>query len=276
MTITAVVVSRNDNYGYTLNERASYCLNSLCNTFDEVFYIDWNSQNKSLIEELKDNLNMTNKLKYIVINPELANELTEGNNAQGVCEVLARNVGICRATSEWIVSTNIDIILSYRKYFENYKWDKNTFYSISRRDIDINVVRHINVNQPESIAKLLEDLFPSYGPHGRDGAVGGDIWSLICNCGDFQFAHRNIWNTIKGFEQSLKGRSFADSNVQKKAAITGFNLVPIFDLPVFHIAHDKPTTDKFNNAYEALITFKQTTNPDTWGFSDKNFKIEVL
>ena len=43
MKLTAVVVTRNDNYGGNLNERATYCLNSLINTFDEVILVDWNS-----------------------------------------------------------------------------------------------------------------------------------------------------------------------------------------------------------------------------------------
>ena len=42
MKISAVIVSRNDNYGGYLNERATYCLNSAIDTYDEIFYIDWN------------------------------------------------------------------------------------------------------------------------------------------------------------------------------------------------------------------------------------------
>ena len=42
MKLSAVVVTRNDNYGGNLNERATYCLNSLINTFDEVILVDWN------------------------------------------------------------------------------------------------------------------------------------------------------------------------------------------------------------------------------------------
>ena len=43
MKLSAVVVARNDNYGGDLNDRATYCLNSLIDTFDEVILVDWNS-----------------------------------------------------------------------------------------------------------------------------------------------------------------------------------------------------------------------------------------
>ena len=40
MKLSAVVVTRNDDYGGNLNDRAIYCLNSLVNTFDEVILVD--------------------------------------------------------------------------------------------------------------------------------------------------------------------------------------------------------------------------------------------
>ena len=49
MKISAVIVSRNDNYGGHLNERAIYAINSAIHTYDEVFYIDWNSECHSFI-----------------------------------------------------------------------------------------------------------------------------------------------------------------------------------------------------------------------------------
>ena len=39
MKLSAVVVTRNDDYGGNLNDRAIYCLNSLINTFDEVILL---------------------------------------------------------------------------------------------------------------------------------------------------------------------------------------------------------------------------------------------
>ena len=44
MIISAVICGRNDNYGGHLNERATYSINSMLETFDEVVYVDWNTE----------------------------------------------------------------------------------------------------------------------------------------------------------------------------------------------------------------------------------------
>ena len=54
MKVSAVIVSRNDNYGGHLNERATYAINSAIDSFDEVIYVDWNSENHSLLYDIKD------------------------------------------------------------------------------------------------------------------------------------------------------------------------------------------------------------------------------
>jgi hypothetical protein len=76
MKVSAVIVSRNDNYGGNLLERSTYCLNSAINTYDEVFYIDWNSPTHSLLYDIKDNLQFKGNLKHIVISPEIASIIT--------------------------------------------------------------------------------------------------------------------------------------------------------------------------------------------------------
>ena len=69
MTISAVIVSRNDNYGGHLNERATYAINSAIDSFDEVIYVDWNSENGSLLYDIKEELQFKGNLKHIVIPP---------------------------------------------------------------------------------------------------------------------------------------------------------------------------------------------------------------
>jgi len=43
MIISACIPVRNDNYGNNLEDRATFCLNSMINTYDFVYLIDWNS-----------------------------------------------------------------------------------------------------------------------------------------------------------------------------------------------------------------------------------------
>jgi hypothetical protein len=76
MKLSAVVVARNDNYGGDLNDRATYCLNSLIDTFDEVILIDWNSpDNHPLLWDIEKNLQGKGNLKHVVVTPEIASIL---------------------------------------------------------------------------------------------------------------------------------------------------------------------------------------------------------
>ena len=72
MKLSAVVVTRNDDYGGNLNDRATYCLNSLVNTFDEVILVDWNSpNNRPQLWDIDKNISFKGNLKHIVITPEV-------------------------------------------------------------------------------------------------------------------------------------------------------------------------------------------------------------
>ena len=119
MKISAVLCARNDNYGGNLIEKFTFCLNSMVTTFDEVWYIDWNSDGQSLLYEILPNIIKTGKLHHIVIPPESAKEMTAFDPyAAKCCDTLARNIGLSRSTGDWLVSTNIDIIAPAREYFE--------------------------------------------------------------------------------------------------------------------------------------------------------------
>ena len=59
MTVSAIICGRNDNYGGHLIERATYSINSMLDTFDEVIYVDWNTESGKKI--LTDELNIKDR-----------------------------------------------------------------------------------------------------------------------------------------------------------------------------------------------------------------------
>jgi hypothetical protein len=285
MKISAVIISRNDNYGGYLNERASYCLQSSIDTYDEVIYVDWNSPTHSLLYDIKDNIKFKGNLKHIVIPPSVVPMLTDYNpDAAVCCEVLGRNIGIRRAIGDYIVSTNIDIIAPKRKELDKIieTLDPNTFYTFSRRNTNMPEIFNFhgskfNYQEYEKLREFLisEDKKPL-------DAVD-DPYSLINCCGDYQIAPRHIWESVKGFEEELVYPMFADSNVQKKALIYGYKTKALFDLEFYHIDHGKGgagfldgINKKANDFYRAIIHQEKTTNPDTWGFSDIEIEYETL
>jgi len=289
MKTSAVIISRNDNYGGHLNERATYAINSAIDSFDEVIYVDWNSENHSLLYDIKDNLQLKGNLKHIVIPPKAASHLTQYDpEAQKCCEVLARNIGIRRAIGDYIVSTNIDIIQPKRedilKLIE--KNEKECFTTISRRSLIWDYIKEFQGGDYNfsNWSAFRDDAYKTSVPTPIYN--NPDQYSKINCCGDFQLASKEIWYKIKGFEESLIYPLFADSNAQKKAMIYGYDVEPEFDTPIFHIDHGSKGwggggiadgINKKGNDINQAITFQQETkNPDTWGFSDIEIEFETL
>lgn len=283
MKITAVITSRNDNYGGNLINRAILSLQNFIKRYDEVIYVDWNSNNNSLLDELKFNLNFRNNLKHIKVTDTDIKILNKDLLSIPIVDVLGRNIGIRRASSDFIVSTNIDIITT--KPCLNIL-DKNTLYTAARRNVSINVYNHM-VNYPIILGDQLllnPDKFECFQDTlDKDGNPiwdKDDRWSLVVSCGDYQLAHRDLWYKIKGFEEDMIYRAFADSNIMKKGFIYGS--ISKLILPVFHLEHSYDHPDNSNkvstlNPKDKFIKdFTETTNKDTWGFSDYNFLTEIL
>ena len=291
MKISAVVVTRNDNYGDNLNDRAIYCLNSLVDTFDEIILVDWNSpDNKPQLWDIQEQINFKGNLKHIVITPEVASMLTNKDpHAQVCCETLGRNIGIRRATGNYIVSTNIDVIAPRRDQLENTikeNLNDKTFYTISRRYVDWKMIEEFHGGDRkywewESLRDhLIEN---SEERKWEEKVVEGDDYSMVNCCGDFQLAHKNIWNEIRGFEEELIYVLYSDTNVQKKAIKHGFDLKAIYSPALFHIYHGKGgggfldgINKKTNDPYRSIIGQEKTQNATTWGFEPVEMEYELL
>lgn len=289
MKLSAVVVSRNDNYGGHLAERATYCLNSLINTFDEVFYIDWNSPTHSLLWDIQDNLQLKGNLNHIIITPEVAKQLTNFDTHAQVCnEVLGRNIGLRRATGDWVVSTNIDVIAPRRDQLEATinQLNPNTFYTISRRYTNWDAIKEFHGGELkyQDWKSLRNHLIEnSEERKWEESVVQGDDYSLINCCGDFQIATNNVWNEIRGFEEDLIYVLYSDTNVQKKAMMHGYGLKAIYSPALFHIDHGKGgggfldgINRKTNDPYRAIVMQDKTLNPEHWGLGNTEIEYEVL
>jgi len=289
MKISAVIVSRNDNYGGHLNERATYCFNSAIETYDEVIYVDWNSPTHSLLYDIKNNIKFKGNFKHMVISPEIASILTNNDpNAQKCCEVLARNIGLRRATGDWLISTNIDIIHPKRNELEKIlnAVDKDTFYTISRRHTDWEQIKkfhggEINFSQWKELREYL--ISNSEERYFEETTVNGDDYSIINCCGDFQIAPKHIWESIRGMEEELIYSLYADTNIQKKAVMHGFGLKALYSPALFHIEHGRGgggfldgVNKLTNNPYRAIVNQEKTQNTELWGFGETEIECEIF
>jgi len=292
MKLGSVVVNRND--GYKDNERGIIHFKSMLETFDEVNYIDWNSPEGSYIWNIKDCLPKTGKLKHFIIPPDIVKQLISYPDASKCNETLSRNIAIRRSQADWIVSTSIDIIPPKREDLIDIikTLDKNTFYTISRRELPLSLVEKYTLDQWEELREEASSVIPER--HFSAMVTPNDHYSLINCCGDFQLAHKDVWNKIKGFEENMIYGCFSDTNIQKKAMLEGCGLEAIYSLPLFHIEH-KPysinekgerTQSKEshgesakaanNDPWRFVEYFEKTENTEHWGLGNVEIEFEII
>jgi len=292
MRLGVVVVNRND--GYKDYERGIIHFNSMLETFDEVNYIDWNSPDGSYLWDIADKLPQTGRIKHYVIAPEIVSQLIPYPDASKCNETLSRNIAIRRSTADWVVSTSLDIIPPSREDLEEAikNLDKNTFYTLSRRELPLSLVDKHGIQnwrelREEASNTIEERHFPAM-------VTPNDRYSLINCCGDFQLAHRDLWHTIKGFEENMVYTCFSDTNVQKKAVLSGFKLKDIYTPATFHIEHKPYSVDEKgqrvqseefhgtsaptsnNDPWRFVEFFDKTENTEDWGLGNVEIEFEII
>jgi len=279
-TYGVTLVGRNDNYGGRLAERAAYALNSCIISYDEVIYVDWNSRGETLHSVIKDNLLHTGKLRCITVTPEEHKMFTKHYpGAQHCSEVLGRNVGLRRLSTDFMASTNIDEINPPREYLELFNSnDAHTFLTVARRGASLEHVQ--TLDSPKKINTVRDMMLGR--AYNQSWAVTREPYSLVEWCGDLQLAHRDVWYAIKGYEESQLGVGVHDSFIQRKAKEAGYIIRASYEMPLWHLDHTKvsdyrdeaPCVSESNAClYENYIG---SNNPETWGFSGFWFKEETI
>ena len=292
MKIASVTVNRND--GYKDYKRGILHFKSMAETFDEVNYVDWNSPENSFMWDIEHKLPKNNKIKHYCIPSGIVNQIIFDKNAQKCNEAISRNIAIRRSNADWIVSTNIDVIPPTRRELKNLikGLNKNTFYTLSRREAPLKIIE----NSSKSIKELRESLTNIPARHFSAKVTPNDEYSLINCCGDFQIAHKSVWNKIKGFEEEMIYACFVDTNIQKKAVLNGFGLEVKYEPAIYHMEHgayftkedgtrvqDKENTGAYkgdnkayNDVYQWVENFNKTKNTENWGLGQINIEVELI
>jgi hypothetical protein len=282
MKTAVIIYSRND--GYKEDDRVVTCINSMVETFDEVWYVDWNSPEDkgSLLWKLEDRIIKQGKIKHIIIPPSIASQLTP-SDASVVNGLIPPNLVVRRTDADWIVNTTIDIIAPKREIFEAFlaKADKNTFYTLSRRDIEIEDVANFGFDKWKEYRDILDQTTEERRFYAQ--VTPNDRYSIINCCGDFQLASKHVWNTIKGYEENMYYACFPDTNIQKKAVLNGFNLEAIYDVPLYHMSHlgmgndgSSPSKQKYNDPWKWVEYFTESENTENWGLNGVEIEYETI
>lgn len=292
MRVSAIMCGRNDNYGGRLNERATYCFNTMLSTFDEVIYVDWNTDGERILTDELDIRVNPDRLKIITVTPQMCRELMgeKYEKSNKCCQVLAKNIGMRRATGDVLVSTNIDIIPPKRAYLEDLinEMKPDEFITIAKHDVDVDQLHKI-FEQTKSYTDLRDILPLQYGVNPISSRLiiprlamdkstlmslpptaHHTASSIICACGDFQMASRDLWFKIRCFEESMIKRLYDDSIVQYKSILAGATVRATNFPPVYHLDHERNNNPSLLNEE---IPANVGSNTDTWGFSHVNLPL---
>ena len=284
MKTAALLYGRND--GYKENERLIIHINSLLETFDEVHYLDWNSDDNkgSVLNQIKDKLISNNRLKHYIIPASIVSQIYNNIEGIGACiSPLIYNILLRRCDADWIVCTTNDIIAPKKEMFESFlsKADPQTFYTLSRRDIEIKDVAKFGFDKWKEYRDILDQTTKERRLYAK--VTPNDNFSIINCCGDFQLASKHVWDTIKGYEENMYYACFSDTNIQKKAVLNGFNLEAIYDIPLYHMSHlgmgndgSSPSKQKYNDPWKWVEYFTKSENTENWGFSNIEIEYETI
>ena len=276
MKKSVILASRNDNYGGNLHKRTTMALTSLIEHHDEVIFVDWKTKNgEGVISNIKNNLPHTKKLKYIQVPKELLLEKYPHLANYTMIESISRNIALRRTQNDYVISTNIDIVTTP---LDDSVLKENVFYTVPRRDVEESL--HLSFNDYESLYNHLSTNRDSFRDKERIES-DTDKWSLINCCGDYQIGHKNVWNQMKGFEESVLFGCGIDTNVMKKASF--YSDIQVLDHYIFHLNHGK-TGDRdedesvppMSDQNSIIRDFTETTNSDNWGMYNENLPIELI
>lgn len=277
--LSIVVTSRNDNHGGDLLRRTSAFMSNVFHQAKkwslpvELVMVDWNPPiDRPLLQEVlpKPGAGVPVVVKYVVVPPEEHSKY-RNSDAIPLYQMIAKNVGIRRATAEFILCTNIDILFSDAcfAFLAERKLKPGGYYRSNRCDIPKEVMdiedmdaqlhyasEHVItrfgrspghealIHAPNflfifpSVARLANKLALRF----RKRAMKLDFPYFVIDfdtCGDFTLMSRKDWEDIEGYVELDMYSIHIDSMALWAALGLGKEqrLLP-YDACIYHIYHE--------------------------------------
>lgn len=228
MKLSIVVSGRNDNHCGDFIYRMNCSLATLPEDA-EIIMVEWNPP--------EDAAPLASTIKRpgvrVITVPREAHNSMHGWDAFPFFEYRAKNVGIRRATGDWILSMNPDI------YF--------------------------GIEMQERLGQRLDSIFFYQAP--RHDIDGGKLVQICNGPGDFLLMHREKWFDLRGY-LDLVSYSHLDSLLAWNAEFCGIEKV-VLPCPVFHQEHDRSIHKGRMTIHSSDIhRFIGQKNAGNWGLAD--------
>lgn len=268
LPLSIVTVTRNDDHVERMDERtqafidAIYWLAEKYRRRVELIIVEWNppAPKPLLAEAFRFPGEHPWVSTSIVTVPAALHDNYQLADQLPLYQMIGKNVGIRRARGDYILATNIDVLLS-ESLFElitGPTLQPGRIYRGNRWDVDRAILDLDNAEQMLDRARAL--TFQINYPHatvGRDDAPPPEIpmadylgYRLLpplhtMACGDFQLLHRDDWARLRGYCELDTFSFHLDSLFALTCHYAGIEEVNLHnEYPHFHIDHTLGTSVK--------------------------------
>ena len=250
--ITAVVVGRNDDYMPDFRERLEATISwNVRYLVDEINFIEWNPpEDRELLA-----YGLTNKfanLRAFVVPAQHHQRVCANSNIK-LLEYHAKNVGIRRAQSPWILLTNADaaVGLDSISTLTHTRLQPDVVWTAQRIDIPW------RENRQRRIGLLGSSRYRRVTPYDPYGT------------GEFCLASKELWHRARGFdEQMVRHRIGCDVRGTAQMLQHGGRLERAGT--VLHFSHPTSCTENLQPHHGELATIDSVPyhNADDWGLGN--------
>lgn len=248
----AVTVGRNDDYMPDFRQRLLATIDwNIKYLISEFVFVEWNPPGDRELLSIE----LTKKfdcLRAYVVPAEIHERMCENPNVE-LLEYHAKNVGIRRAQSPWIISTNADaaVGLDSVNTLLNSELNTDVLWTAERWDIPWreNVQTEIGLFDSLRYRRLI--------PYERLGT------------GEFCLASRELWHRARGFdEQMVRHRIGCDVRGTAQMVAHGGSIKRVGT--VLHLTHPTSCTENIQPHHGELATPEGVPykNSENWGLSD--------
>lgn len=276
--LSLVACSRNDNHGGDMYKRMNIFVRGLIHQTRkyklpvELIMVEWNPpEDKPLLHEIlpKPEAGDPLVIRYIVVSKTL-HETFEYHHLMPLFQMIAKNVGIRRATADYVLCTNVDLLFSdlMFEWLAGRPLEPDSFYRANRCDVPKDIKEDQSI--PDMLAYCEANILKRAGknalfPHfsNTTGVLFRQKWlfgylsimgkisaawhgkkkilwrSLDTDaCGDFTLMSKAAWEDIEGYAELESYSIHIDSLGVYAAAARDYKQVILpHELCTFHISH---------------------------------------
>ncbi len=250
--LSIIVTSRNDDHGGNQLQRFQTFLDHFAKMSDrhslsaELIVVEWNPDpNRARLKDvLQWPVSTTLDIRIITVPPRI-HVKHDNSDKFPLFQMIAKNVGIRRARGDFILATNIDVLLSDElcAFLARKELDPDCFYRIDRHDICLTTIPK-EISWEERMRLCSKSVIRVQGQFGSYEwgmkPPTGDPDKLHTNaCGDFTLLSREKWIELKGYPEFHLWSIFIDGLLIHAAQAIGMNQLIINEpCRLYHIEHN--------------------------------------